>query len=216
MVELAQVEYAEDATFIVNFRRDEEKSATLVCIGTAAALMRAADDGWQAGCWARLGRSKQDDMVFEQHDIRAIPHSMRQHRPQSGRYVRFGLILGTDARFGCLDGVVRTRGGLRRGTTIAPTITLADHTRRWRSTTDPWLLSYGDWCRISFGGTILGARPTRSIAGVFFRTPGERAAAVAASRARRPDGEARRRSSLSMLWPAEPTTEVPACATRRN
>lgn len=69
------------------------------------------------------------------------------------RTATFGLgcFWGPDARFGAIDGVVRTRVGYAGGTTAAPTYhDLGDHTEVVRLEYDPERLGYADLLGVAF------------------------------------------------------------------
>ena len=62
-----------------------------------------------------------------------------------------GCFWGPDARFGAMDGVVRTRVGYAGGTTVDPTYhDLGDHTEVVRVEYDPERLGYADLLDIAF------------------------------------------------------------------
>jgi len=62
-----------------------------------------------------------------------------------------GCFWGPDARFGAIDGVVRTRVGYAGGTRVDPTYrSLGDHTEAVRVDYDPDRVSYADLLAVAF------------------------------------------------------------------
>ena len=133
--------------------------------------------------------------------------------PGETRSATFGLgcFWAPDARFGAVDGVVRTRVGYAGGTTPAPTYhDLGDHTEVVQVDYDPARVDYADLLGVAFDAHDPRARSrSRQYRSVVFPPEGERGtvAAVLEARFGDPDPDPTRVAtaveSLGAFTPAE-------------
>ena len=129
--------------------------------------------------------------------------------PERTRTATFGLgcFWGPDARFGALDGVVRTRVGYAGGTTPEPTYhDLADHTEVVQVDYDPERLRYADLLRVAFDAHDYRRQPrARQYQHLVLHAPGRRdeVASFLADRVADPDAVATRVEALDAFTPAE-------------
>ena len=127
------------------------------------------------------------------HERNTHGHSQRAiaaHRPGRTRrgahcHIRARLILGPDARFGQIAGVVRTRVGYAGGTTPDPTYrALGDHSESIQIDYDPAVLGYTDLLEV-FWSEHRPATPPRSLqyaSGIFVSDDEQHVAAEASKR----------------------------------
>ena len=119
-----------------------------------------------------------------------------------------GCFWGPDARFGALDGVVRTRVGYAGGTDIDPTYhDLGDHTEAFQVDYDPDVRSFESLLDLAFRGHDHTQQPSkRQYQHVVFASTAEQADVIASylkARGLTREGIATRVEQLSAFHPAE-------------
>jgi len=119
-----------------------------------------------------------------------------------------GCFWGPDARFGAVDGVVRTRVGDAGGTTLDPTYhSLGDHTEAFQLEFDPDVIEYRALLELVFRGhdPQTQTSKTQYQNATFAATPDQRADidAFRKTRGLTAEGIATRVEQLSRFYPAE-------------